>query len=315
MGVVTKALLVFVILTGFGSLPFSAALSGQLSLPADAPRPSASPIENRLETPDRETPDRQTMPPQVVPIPRARPHIGDNKPGGDHATPLPEKRMDGKAPDASGVTKPAEKPSPAAREAVEGLQEKPKRQRPSPPPAPAQLACQADLRKLGVRFEEKPPISDPLGCAIENPLDVTRFSASIAIKPGGMLDCAISDALSRFLTGTVSPEAEKVFGSPLAAIDQVSTYVCRDRHGVATMSEHAYGNAIDIARFVLKDGTAIDVKDYGDSDPKRSQFLADVRKAACGPFRTVLGPGADADHSLHFHFDLEPRHSLKPFCQ
>jgi hypothetical protein len=40
-----------------------------------------------------------------------------------------------------------------------------------------------------------------------------------------------------------------------------------------------------------------------------------VRKAACGPFRTVLGPGADADHSLHFHFDLEPRKSKSAFCQ
>jgi hypothetical protein len=29
----------------------------------------------------------------------------------------------------------------------------------------------------------------------------------------------------------------------------------------------------------------------------------------------VLGPGADADHSLHFHFDLEPRKSKSAFCQ
>jgi hypothetical protein len=129
------------------------------------------------------------------------------------------------------------------------------------------------------------------------------------------MNCALSDALSRFLTDVVSPEALKVFGSPLASVDQASAYVCRDRHGTATISEHAFGNAIDIARFVLKDGTAIDVKDYGETDPKRSQFLAYVRKAACGPFRTVLGPGADADHSLHFHFDLEPRHGVNPFCQ
>jgi hypothetical protein len=171
------------------------------------------------------------------------------------------------------------------------------------------------LKELGARFEEKPSISDPLGCAIENPLEITRLSDTIAIKPGATMNCALSDALSHFLTDIVSPEAEKVFRSPLASVDQASAYVCRDRHDTATISEHAFGNAIDIARFVLKDGTAIDVKDYGETDPKRSQFLAYVRKAACGPFRTVLGPGADADHSLHFHFDLEPRHSLNPFCQ
>jgi hypothetical protein len=40
-----------------------------------------------------------------------------------------------------------------------------------------------------------------------------------------------------------------------------------------------------------------------------------VRKAACGPFKTVLGPGSDADHALHFHFDLAPRRHGGTFCQ
>ncbi|TIW21354.1 MAG: extensin family protein, partial [Mesorhizobium sp.] len=29
----------------------------------------------------------------------------------------------------------------------------------------------------------------------------------------------------------------------------------------------------------------------------------------------VLGPGADADHALHFHLDLEPRRHGGTFCQ
>jgi hypothetical protein len=210
---------------------------------------------------------------------------------------------------------PAEKPAPSGEETAGRLEAKPKRERPSPPAAPAQLACRADLEKLGVGFTEKPPIATASGCAIANPLEVTSLSHSITVKPAAIVNCALSDALSRFLTDSVSPEARKIFDSPLAGIQQASAYVCRDRHGTQTVSEHAFGNAIDIASFILKDGTVIDVKDYAGSDPKRSQFLTDVRKAACGPFRTVLGPGADADHSLHFHFDLEPRRSLRPFCQ
>jgi hypothetical protein len=35
-------------------------------------------------------------------------------------------------------------------------------------------------------------------------------------------------------------------------------------------------------------------------------FLADIRKEACGPFTTVLGPGVSA-HESHFHFDLARR--------
>jgi hypothetical protein len=50
-------------------------------------------------------------------------------------------------------------------------------------------------------------------------------------------------------------------------------------------------------------------------DPKAAKFLGAIRKAACGPFKTVLGPGSDADHALHFHFDLAPRRNGGTFCQ
>ena len=39
----------------------------------------------------------------------------------------------------------------------------------------------------------------------------------------------------------------------------------------------------------------------------QNAFLRDVRKAGCGPFTTVLGPGSDSYHSDHFHFDLAQR--------
>jgi hypothetical protein len=188
--------------------------------------------------------------------------------------------------------------------------------RPTPPPAPAHLACRADLRKLGVRFEERAPLSDPdAGCSVPNPIAVSALSPSVKIGPEAVMNCALADQLARFIRETASPLAEKTFGSPIASIRQASAYVCRDRHGTSRISEHAFGNAVDIAEFVLKDKTIIEVKDYGDSDPKRTEFLDDVRTAACGPFRTVLGPGADPYHSLHFHFDLEPRKSKNAFCQ
>ena len=39
----------------------------------------------------------------------------------------------------------------------------------------------------------------------------------------------------------------------------------------------------------------------------QNAFLKEVRKAACGPFTTVLGPGSDPYHSDHFHLDLAQR--------
>jgi hypothetical protein len=294
-------LTIYTIAAVFPALPAGA---GDPVLPGKAPRP---PRASR----DAQQAKGQPVPPAVAPVPVQRPQtMEDAGKAVPHPTESPQERQPSTEAPKSG-----EKPVPSAKEAAGRLEEKPKRERPSPPPPPAQLACQADLKKLGVRFGEKAPVSDPLGCAIANPLEVTWLSGSVTIKPAATMNCAVSDALSRFVTWVVSPEARKVFGSPLAGVVQASAYVCRDRHGTEKISEHAFGNAIDIARFLLKDGTVIDVKDYAESDPKRSQFLAYVRKAACGPFRTVLGPGADADHSLHFHFDLEPRHSLHPFCQ
>lgn len=83
--------------------------------------------------------------------------------------------------------------------------------------------------------------------------------------------------------------------------------------GETKLSEHAYGNALDVAGFGLADGRHIDVR--VDAPGADAKFLDAVRKAACGPFKTVLGPGSDAEHALHFHFDLEPRRDGSTFCQ
>ena len=77
------------------------------------------------------------------------------------------------------------------------------------------------------------------------------------------------------------------------------------------MSEHAYGNAIDISAFEVN-GDWLEVG--GHNGAAGNAFLAAVRKSACGPFTTVLGPGSDSYHATHFHLDLAVRgksgHSL-----
>ncbi len=111
-----------------------------------------------------------------------------------------------------------------------------------------------------------------------------------------------------------APDAHDELGSRVARINQVSAFVCRPRHGTHKLSEHALGNAIDIASFTLADGRSIEVK-AGSSGTPEQKFLGEVRDAACGPFTTVLGPGTDPDHSLHFHFDLEERHNASTYCR
>jgi hypothetical protein len=178
---------------------------------------------------------------------------------------------------------------------------------------PDETACRARLRALGAVFEERPAESDPAGCALPYPLAVKRLSAEIALEPEALMNCALAETAARFATDVVSPAAKVEYGEELKSIGQASAYVCRPRNGGSKLSEHAFGNALDIARFTLSKGTAVDVNPA--PDPKAAKFLGAIRKAACGPFKTVLGPGSDADHALHFHFDLAPRRNGGTFCQ
>jgi hypothetical protein len=185
-----------------------------------------------------------------------------------------------------------------------------------PEPMPAdELACRKRLRQLGVAFEEREKLSDPIGCLVEHPIAITSLGNDIKLAPEAVLNCSMALAAAEFAANVVSKEAEKAFGSPLAGVTHASAYVCRARHGRTKMSEHAFGNALDISTFELKNGTRIEVKAYGAADPDRQDFIRTLRAKACGPFKTVLGPGSDADHALHLHLDLQPRRHGGTFCQ
>jgi hypothetical protein len=83
----------------------------------------------------------------------------------------------------------------------------------------------------------------------------------------------------------------------------------------APISEHAFGNALDIAAFVLADGRRITVKDGWKGSPEEQGFLRDIQGAACDQFTTVLAPGSNAFHYDHIHVDLMRRASGRRICQ
>jgi len=228
--------------------------------------------------------------PDHPPVPAARPQ----PPG--HA-PVPSPRP--QAPDAES----APAAPPAAGAMPGGMPD-------------GERACRARLRQLGVAFEERPRLADPeAGCLVAYPVAVTALGPGISLAPEAVMNCAMAEAAARFASGTVSPEADRSFGSPLAAVAQASAYVCRTRHGQSKISEHALGNALDISALRLKDGTEIAIHAYGPGDARRSDFIRTLRAKACGPFKTVLGPGSDADHALHLHLDLQQRRRGGTFCQ
>jgi hypothetical protein len=83
----------------------------------------------------------------------------------------------------------------------------------------------------------------------------------------------------------------------------------------AHISEHAFGNALDIAAFTLADGRRITVKDGWRGLPAEQGFLRDVQGGACQMFNTVLAPGSNSHHSDHLHVDLMRRSSGRVICE
>jgi hypothetical protein len=138
----------------------------------------------------------------------------------------------------------------------------------------------------------------------------------VAIAPPATLACPIVSELDRWISSAVQPAALRWLGSPVAEIRQISSYSCRGMNGsfYAPISEHAFGNALDIAAFTLTDGRTITVKGGWHGLPEEQAFLRDVQAAACAQFSTVLAPGSNAYHSDHIHVDLMRRSSDARIC-
>lgn len=121
--------------------------------------------------------------------------------------------------------------------------------------------------------------------------------------------CTVGVALELWLRNGVRPAAEEMLGSRLAAIEHLGAYSCRRLYGreAGRWSEHATGNAIDIAAFVLEDGRRVSLIDGWTDEDVEAQFLRHVRDEACKTFGTVLSPDYNAAHADHLHLDQAAR--------
>ncbi len=139
----------------------------------------------------------------------------------------------------------------------------------------------------------------------------------VSVKPAATLACPIVSMLDRWFAESVQPAAQRWFGVRVVEIKQISAYSCRGMNGNphAHISEHAFGNALDIAAFTLADGRRITVKTGWHGMPEEQGFLRDVQGGACQMFNTVLAPGSNPQHADHFHVDLMRRSSGRIICQ
>jgi hypothetical protein len=154
----------------------------------------------------------------------------------------------------------------------------------------------------------------PLGPSRGTPIEAV---GPVAVKPAATLACPIVSVLDRWLADSVQPAAQRWFNSRVVEIKQISAYSCRGMNGNPNshISEHAFGNALDIAAFTLADGRRITVKDGWHGLPEEQGFLRDVQGAACREFNTVLAPGSNVYHYDHIHVDLMRRATRRYICE
>ena len=170
-------------------------------------------------------------------------------------------------------------------------------------------SCLTALQKLGrIVAVTPPPPKDP-ECIIENPvslISITSQTSTITLPSGMLIDCKFALEFSRWIADVANPLATQLLGSQITKIHSGNGFTCRRRNNLPTgkLSQHAFGNAIDLLGFSMANKSTFSIKDPVLMNQSDARFFAALRKTACGYFSTVLGPGANAAHDTHLHLDL-----------
>ena len=195
---------------------------------------------------------------------------------------------------------------------------------PADPPPPAEepealAACLADLRAIGASFETQPAIDGDAGCGMAAPVTLKTLLPDVTLEPEATLRCETALQLARMTRDMLKPAAEAAFPDrkALTGIRHASGYVCRNRNSAETgkVSEHAYGNAIDIAALRFGDKEMPVLIARQDDGTAEAAFQRAFNAFACLYFTTVLSPGSDATHQDHMHLDVIERKSGFRYCR
>ena len=164
------------------------------------------------------------------------------------------------------------------------------------------LACRTVLARSQVAFSAFPAAGEG-ACTRTDRTTLDNYPLAPDRPP---TTCAVSVALELWERTVLTPAAEELFDSKIARIEHLGAYSCRRIYGrdAGAWSKHAAGNAIDIAGFVLADGTRISVLRDWPTEGTKAAFLRRVRDGACRSFSTVLSPEYNAAHADHFHLDM-----------
>ena len=299
------------------------------SLPAIVPIPIPKPSEEKPETApapsvveDAPAPIPTPAPaaasppapaPEPVPVPKPAP-APEAKGNADKPDAEPEKTEESKDPSAPPAT-PADTAKPDADHPALQPDDDDSELVIEPEDPGALKACLSDLAALGARSETVKAIDEGSGCGIADPVKVDEILPGISLG-GAVMRCETALGLAKWLKGSVQPAlAVALPDRKLKGIVPGSTFACRLRNNASSgmLSEHARGNAFDIAAFTLDKGT-VDMTPRKDDHTMEGALQKAVTAGACLYFTTVLAPGSDAAHETHMHVDVKARKNGYRIC-
>jgi len=172
--------------------------------------------------------------------------------------------------------------------------------------------CRAALLRLGVEFVSEQPVGNDKGCRVADPLRIISVGSgegTVFLPAKPVLNCGFALRLAGWLSDIAAPVVGSFSGSSLVSVATGPGYVCRRRNNKKTgkISEHGFGNAIDITSFGLASRKSIKVSVLPGGLPQQVRMLNALRISSCGYFTTVLGPGSNEVHKAHFHLDFAKR--------
>jgi len=178
-----------------------------------------------------------------------------------------------------------------------------------------EAACTVKPSRIGLA-EKISNIDEGNGCEVPNAWQVQSLG-SVSFSNAATMNCGMAEPLKDWLEDVVQPSAQRTYGESVVSVDVAASYSCRPRNNQrgARMSEHGYGNAIDIAAFTLESGRKVTVLEGWRGEGADRRFLHTVHDDACGSFHTVLGPDSGAAHRDHLHLDLQNRANGSVYCR
>lgn len=316
--------------------PAITAPDGRTYAPLRAPRPRHRPAPRPEKPPSADSAVRDAVSKVVVEQTIAEDVRARTKPttaAGGKATRGTDERTGkgagkGAGRDRAGTTAPAAGagsardraaglvPGAAARPASGGAVARSLRPRPRPAPPDRTALAKPDRKTgggqartgsvcgiAGLRGQRVARVRGNGGCGISDAVRITELDG-VRLTRETLIGCDAARALHGWIRDHAKPAIGRR-GGGLSRVVVIAGYSCRTRNSRkgARLSEHARGNAIDIAGFILRDGSTLSVlRDW--NSRANGPTMKRLHRSACGPFGTVLGPASDRYHRDHFHFDV-----------